>query len=90
MSHMSEKDIDRMNAEREEMDKKHCAGCRDNFNNGNNPIKVNECWSLKDAKLIMRKEVSVNQRPPWDQDPKLLPNCYNRDGYIYVSPDKTC
>ena len=66
------------------MDRKHCAGCHDNFYN----IEVGECWSLKDAKLILRKEVSIDQRPPWDQKAKLIPNCYHQPRYVYVKPEQ--
>ena len=71
------------------MDKKHCRGCRDNFYNGNNPLGVKECWMLEDAKLIMRKEVDINQRPPWDQKAKRVPSCYSKAGSIFVAPDRT-
>lgn len=33
---------------------KHCAGCRDDFYNGNNPMGVKECWMLKTAKIVTR------------------------------------
>ena len=70
------------------MTKRDCVGCRDNFYNGNNPLGVAECWMYKDAKLIPRKEVSIDQRPPWTQEPRLLPNCYSRSRYVYVRPDR--
>lgn len=70
------------------MDAKHCSGCRNDFYNGNNPMGVKECWSLKDAQLILRKEVSVDQRPPWNQAPQRLPNCYSRPRFVYVKPDQ--
>jgi hypothetical protein len=47
-----------------------------------------ECWSLKDAKLISRKEVSIDQRPPWNQKAGRFPNCYSRQRYVYVSPER--
>lgn len=72
------------------MDKSRCVGCRENFYNGNNTLGVKECWSFKTAQLIMRKEVSINQVPPWNQEPRQFPNCYCREGYVYVSPDRTC
>lgn len=71
------------------MDKKYCSGCRDDFYNGKNPYGVKECWMLKGAKRIMRKEVHKNQRPPWNQKATKLPNCYNADDYVYVQPDRT-
>jgi hypothetical protein len=70
------------------MDKKHCIGCRDNFYNGNNPLGVQECWHLKTAKIVWKKEVHIDQRPPWTQKAKRLPNCFQRERHVYVSPDK--
>jgi hypothetical protein len=69
------------------MDKKHCAGCRDDFYNGNNPYGIKECWMLKSAKLILRKEVHINQVPPWNQAPKKLPSCYRKPQFVYVGPE---
>ena len=71
------------------MDKKHCIGCRDNFYNGNNPYGIQECWSLKSARLIARKLVHINQVPPWNQLPQLLPSCYRKEQYVCVGPDVT-
>ena len=71
------------------MDKTHCAGCREDFYNGNNPYGVSECWSLKEAKLIMRKAVHMSQRPPWNQRAELYPSCYRKPGYVMVKPEIT-
>ena len=71
------------------IDKKHCAGCRDNFYNGNNNLGVKECWMLKDAKLILRREVGMWERPPWTATPRKLPNCYSKKGAIFVKPDQS-
>ena len=69
------------------MDKSKCVGCYLNdYNNGLGSAK--ECWSFTSAELILRKEVSVHQRPPWTQEATLLPNCYQRTGYVYVRPDQ--
>lgn len=67
--------------------KKHCAGCYCNYYNGTG---ANECWSLDTAKLVMKKEVHVDQRPPWDQKPIKVLSCYHRQRYVYVDPQKTC
>ena len=37
--------------------RKHCAGCRNDFYNGNNPHGVKECWSLKGAKVVTRYRI---------------------------------
>lgn len=72
------------------MDRKHCSGCRDDFYNGHNNLGVKECWSLKTARLIWRKEVHIDQRPPWNQKARRLPSCYHADRYVYVDPKATC
>lgn len=72
------------------MDAKHCAGCEDNFYNGNNPYGTEKCWSLATAKLIKRKRVHINDIPPWTRTPETLPSCYKQKGYIFVKPEVTC
>ena len=72
------------------MDKKHCAGCRDNFYNGNNDMGITECWSLETAKLVRKKLVPLDQRPPWNQPAQAVPSCYSKSGYVCVDPDRTC
>jgi hypothetical protein len=71
------------------MNKTHCIGCYNNFYNGNNGYGIQECWSLKDAKFIKRKRVSINQVPPWTQKAGDYPNCYRESGYVFVGPDQT-
>ena len=68
---------------------KHCIGCRNNFYNGNNDLGVAECWSLEEAKLVWKKEVSIYQRPPWNQKARRFLSCFHRTGYVYVRPDQT-
>ena len=71
------------------MDTKHCAGCSNNFYNGRENFEGgNRCWNLGAAKLIMRKEVHIDQRPPWTQPARRMPDCYSRSRYIYVSKDR--
>ncbi len=64
-----------------------CIGCRDNFYNGNNTYGISECWYLKTAKLAERKEVHIDQRPPWKQKPMKVLSCYKRPQYVYVNPE---
>lgn len=71
------------------MDRKHCVGCRNDFYNGRQNVGGNTCWNLKDAKLIMRKEVHINQVPPWTQKAQLLPHCYHKEQFVYLEPDRT-
>ena len=69
---------------------RHCAGCEQNFYNGNNPLGVQECWSLDGAKLIWRKEVHIDQRPPWNQKARMFMSCFQRRRYVFVGPKQTC
>jgi len=71
------------------MEPKFCYGCRNEFYNGNNELGVQACWSLEGAKRIKRKEVHINQQPPWNQKAKLLPSCFHRSQYVYKEPTAT-
>ncbi len=73
---------------KDEMEKKHCVGCHDDYYNCGTVETTGaaNCWLLKKAKLIWRKEVSVDQSPPWEQKAKLLPDCYRKPGYVYFGP----
>lgn len=66
-----------------------CRGCYDSdYNHGLGGSK--ECWSFNSSSLKMRKEVHIDQRPPWNQEPKLILSCYHKPKYVYVDGDKTC
>jgi len=70
------------------MKKEKCSGCYNNdYNYGLGGAK--ECWCFEDAKLIWRKEVHIDQVPPWNQKAKLLPSCYRRQRHVYVKPNQT-
>ena len=70
------------------MNPNRCEGCYNNvYNGGLGGAK--KCWMLDSAKLIKRKEVHVDQRPPWNQKAKLFPSCYSKQRYVYVEPDQT-
>ena len=69
---------------------KYCSGCTSNFYNGNNPLKINECWHLKTAKLV--KRYMIYWWTPMDKasnftEVKVL-SCYkdlvNGHGYAYL------
>jgi hypothetical protein len=47
-----------------------------------------ECWSLPDAVVVWKKEVHIDQRPPWTQKAKRFLDCYHRPRYVYVDPKK--
>ena len=66
---------------------RHCQGCRNDFYNGKNPYKIKECFSLKSAELMLKKEVYVNQIPPWNQEPRQILSCYHKEDFIYVDPN---
>lgn len=70
------------------MTKKDCIGCENDFYNDKNPLGVKECWSFKDAKLIMRKAVPIDRVPPWNQKAIRIPSCYHVRGYVYVKPEQ--
>ena len=67
--------------------RKYCIDCRDNFYNGNNSLGVNECWSLVTSKVVRRKFVHVDQRPPWTQKPEWTLNCCHRERYVTLNPE---
>jgi hypothetical protein len=63
--------------------KKYCSGCYNNIYNGG---MAKECWCLDDAKVVMRKEVHINQMPPYTQKPKKVLDCYRKQQYAYMTP----
>jgi hypothetical protein len=67
--------------------KKYCSGCHDDIYNGS---MAPECWSLDRAELVMKKEVHIDQVPPWNQKPKKVLSCYHKPRFVYVDPDRTC
>lgn len=73
------------------MDRKHCSGCRNNFYNGNNNLGVEECWSLKSARLSSRIPVGNWERPPYLNKKKVqVPSCYHEGGSNkthYIKPE---
>ena len=42
---------------------KQCVGCEDNFYNGHNPMGIQECWCLPDARLVTRYKIGTWTRP---------------------------
>lgn len=61
----------------------HCRGCRDNFYNGNNPLGVTECWGRTTAKLVRRRRIHMDERPPHTAKPQLMPDCYSESRYVF-------
>jgi hypothetical protein len=66
---------------------KHCVGCRDNFYNGRGDGQF--CWLLDKAKLVKKKQVALDQRPPWNQPPVKVLDCYRKQGYVFLDPTRT-
>ncbi len=67
---------------------KFCSGCRQDFYNGHNDLGVKQCWSLEEAEFVVRKEVHVDQRPPWNQRPMRMLNCFHRPRHVYVDKER--
>lgn len=63
-----------------------CAGCRDEVYHGSN----NGCWMFSDAKPVLRREVHIDERPPWTGKPWKVLSCFHRPRFIYVDPKRTC
>ena len=57
-----------------------CSGFHDEFYHNS----VGMCWSFANAEVVVKKEVSVDQRPPWTQKAGKFLNCYHRQRYVYV------
>ncbi len=69
------------------MKKSHCQDCyNDVYNHGLGGAK--ECWMFEKAKVIWRKQVHIDQIPPWKQKSKRFPNCYSKQRFVYVRPDR--
>ena len=67
------------------IDRKHCNGCRNDYYNDGNGLD-GTCWSRKDAVLVLRKKVHIDQVPPWTQKPQKFPDCYTAQRYVMVKP----
>jgi len=65
---------------------KYCAGCSENFYNGNNNLGIKECCYLKDAKVVWKKPVGVNERPPWKNKARRVLDCYRQKGVYWTDP----
>lgn len=68
---------------------RHCIGCHNDFYNDKNPLGVKRCWHLVTAHMVSKKEVHIDQVPPWDQNASQFLSCFQRDHHIYVEPSRT-
>jgi hypothetical protein len=71
------------------MDKRHCAGCTDDFYNDHNPLGVKECWCLKTAKLATRWRIHRDVPTCTENFTKVkVPTCYRATGWCFTDGDK--
>jgi len=74
---------------KDEKKKDLCPGCYCNdYNYGLGGAE--ECFSLKTAKVVKRKFVHVDQKPPWNQPAEKTLSCHQKQRYISVRPGVTC
>lgn len=79
--------------------KKMCSGCRNNrYNMGRGFVEregidavvtSDECWNLKDSRVVSKKRVSISQTPPFTQSPVKVLSCYSESGYVYIDKNRT-
>jgi len=67
------------------LDRKHCAGCRNDYYNDGAGLH-GTCWSRKDAELVKRRKVHINDVPPHKHKLKLYPNCYRASQHVMMEP----
>lgn len=67
--------------------KSDCAGCENNFYNGNNSLGVQECWSFKSATMVKARDVPISMRPPYTFPETTRPSCYKAKGYVRVKKE---
>jgi len=64
----------------------YCKGCRENYYNSNNPHGIKCCWSFEKAKVVWRKLVHLDDRPPWNHKAQRVLNCYKKPRYVSIDP----
>lgn len=69
------------------IDRKWCSLCHDDYYNSSQTSgsSTGICWCRDDAKVVWRKEVSIDQRPPYTQKARRFPSCYHRPRYGYIN-----
>jgi hypothetical protein len=69
------------------MQRKDCAGCEDNFYNGNNNLGVTECWRFRGKGNRIKKRFRINYNTPTNireaYQEVICPTCYRQKGYCY-------
>lgn len=67
--------------------KKYCHGCYNSCYNGE---LADQCWSLDGAKIVQRKFIGLDDRPPWTtQKPETTLSCHHRQRFVAVEPERT-
>jgi hypothetical protein len=68
------------------IDPKHCEGCRDDWYNQNVP---GGCWNRRDAQLVQRLLIPIDQAPPWRGSlmrQHQVPSCYRKPHFAALDP----
>ena len=71
-----------------EMTRERCKDCENDFYNQPGNSCGGCCWLFGKAKLILRKKIHIDQKPPWKQRPDMYPDCYNTKGYVFFNGDR--
>lgn len=69
--------------------KKMCGGCRNDIYNQPGNSMTGECWSLKAARVVMKRRVGMWEEPPWTREPERVLSCRTESGYVFVGKDQT-
>lgn len=63
-----------------------CAGCRNDFYNGQNPMGIKECWSLESA--VIKDRYRIGWAVPMDRPENVRPfrtlSCWHAPGQFAV------
>jgi len=62
---------------------KYCHGCYNNIYNS----QEKDCWHLGDSEIIWRKEVHIDQIPPYKQPYRRFLSCYRKQRYVYINKE---
>lgn len=68
--------------------RKLCAGCRNDFYNQPGNAAGGECWSLKGARVVLKRRVGLDEVPPWTRPPERVLSCRSERGYVFVGKDQ--
>lgn len=75
-------------------DTTHCGSCYNDFYNGRQNVSGSNCWSLKDAKLVImyyiHKDTPMSgYQFAWTRCVDKKPSCYKgQSGLIYITKDR--